>query len=68
MTCLDAKGGIAIIPTNFFTDERTGNVRAKFLDIFEIKELNIFTEPVFESTTYSVCSFAFQKRQEASTK
>ena len=65
LSVLDAEGGIFIIPTNFLTDERTGAVRAKFLNQFQILEMNIFTEPVFETTTYSVCSFAFKKASKA---
>lgn len=56
-------GGIVILPTNFLTDERSSEVRKKFLKQYKILELNIFTEPVFESTTYSVCSFAFEKKE-----
>ena len=63
LSILEAEGGILIIPTNFFTDERTGDVRTKFLNKFEILEINIFTEPVFITTTYSVCSFAFRKKE-----
>lgn len=58
----ECEGGILIIPTNFITDERTGTVRIKFLNQFEILEMNIFTEPVFDTTTYSVCSFAFKRK------
>lgn len=66
LSLLEAEGGILIIPTNFLTDERTGEVREKFLNQFEILEMNIFTEPVFESTTYSICSFAFRKNNSKS--
>lgn len=62
ISALDVLGGIYIIPTNFFTDERTGSVRKKFLDNFKILEVNVFTEPVFNTTTYSVCSFAFKRK------
>lgn len=62
LTILDCDGGILIIPTNFLADERTGTVRTQFLDKFEILEMNIFTEPVFITTTYSVCSFAFKRK------
>ena len=63
LSILNCDGGILIIPTNFLTDERTGAVRTKFLDQFAILEMNIFTEPVFTTTTYSVCSFAFERKQ-----
>lgn len=61
-TMLDAEGGILIIPTNFFADERSIEIRQQFLSIFQILQLNIFTVPVFNTTTYSVCSFAFQRK------
>lgn len=62
LSILDCEGGILIIPTNFLTDERSGSIRTKFLNQFEILEMNIFTEPVFITTTYSVCSFAFKRK------
>lgn len=36
-----------------------------FLSQFEILEMNVFTQPVFETTTYSVCSFAFKRAKNA---
>lgn len=62
LSILDCEGGILIIPTNFLTDEKTGPIRNQFLNQFEILEMNIFTEPVFITTTYSVCSFAFKRK------
>lgn len=64
LSAMECEGGIFIIPTNFFSDERTGAVRKKFLDRFGVKEVNVFTEPVFETTTYSICSFAFVRKTE----
>lgn len=64
LSILDCAGGIVIIPTNFLTDERTGDIRKRFLDKFKIWEMNIFTEPVFDTTTYSVCSFAFEAKEK----
>lgn len=63
LSLLECEGGILIIPTNFLTDEKTGPVRSQFLNNFEILEMNIFTQPVFITTTYSVCSFAFRRKQ-----
>lgn len=60
-TILDAEGGILILPTNFFTDERTSSTREKFFSRFKIELVNIFKTPAFTSTTYSVSSFAFRK-------
>ena len=68
LSILESEGGILIIPTNFLTDERTGAVRSKFLNQFKILEMNIFTEPIFDTTTYSVCSFAFQKNNDNNSK
>ena len=62
LSIMECSGGILIIPTNFLTDERTGAVRTQFLNQFEILEINVFTQPVFVSTTYSVCSFAFRRK------
>ena len=66
LSILDCEGGILIIPTNFLTDEKTGAVRTQFLNQFDILEMNIFTEPVFLTTTYSVCSFAFKRKNNLS--
>ena len=52
-----------IIPTNFFTDEKTADIRKQFFKIFEVLEVNVFTEPVFTTTTYSVCSFVFKRKE-----
>ncbi len=67
-TMLEADGGLLIIPTNFFTDERSIDIRNQFLSIFQILQLNIFTMPVFETTTYSVCSFVFKKQSNTKQK
>lgn len=62
------EGGIVIVPTNFFADERSKAVRIAFLDVFDILEMNAFDHPVFDTTTYSVCCFAFKrKRRGANT-
>lgn len=62
LTITGCQGGMLIIPTNFFTDERSARVRTLFLKQFQILEMNVFTEPVFDSTTHSVCSFAFKRK------
>jgi hypothetical protein len=55
-------GGIIIIPLNFFCSIRNMDIelRKKFLNIFIIKQLNIFEEQVFDDTTYTVCSFQYE--------
>ena len=64
----EAEGGIIIIPTNFFTDERTEKIRKIFFDNFEVIKINFFTQPVFKSTTYTVCAFFFHKRKTINYK
>lgn len=56
-----AAGGIVIIPLNFFCSIRKADqkLRRQFLDKYEILAMNIFEEPVFADTTYTVCSFVF---------
>lgn len=54
-------GGIIIIPLNFFSSIRKKDIelRKKFLEIFNIIQLNIFEENVFNQTSYTICSFLF---------
>lgn len=61
-TIMDCEGGIIIIPTNFFADERSGAIRSLFLNQFRVIKINVFTRPVFTSTTYSICCFAFRRK------
>jgi hypothetical protein len=55
-------GGIIIIPLNFWSSIRENdiNLRKDFLGVYDIMQLNIFEENVFEDTSYTVCSFQFQ--------
>lgn len=59
----NAKGGIIIIPLNFWSSIRDNDclLRNKFLSIYQIDHLNIFEENVFSDTSYTVCSFVFTK-------
>lgn len=68
LSMLECEGGIIIVPTNFLSDERTADVRKQFFTRFEILELNIFTEPVFKTTTYSVCAFAFKAATKSDSR
>jgi len=54
-------GGIIIIPLNFWSSIRKTDIdlRKIFLNIYNIIQLNIFEEQVFEDTTTTVCSFQF---------
>ena len=59
-------GGIIIIPLNFWSSIRKCDIilRKRFLDIYQVNRLNIFEERVFDDTSYTVCSFEFEKKIE----
>lgn len=59
-------GGIIIIPLNFFSSIRKNDIelRRNFLEIYSIKNINIFEEQVFDDTSYTVCSFEFELRDD----
>lgn len=61
-TIQDARGGILIIPVNFFTDERSGALRKQFLSRYEVIRLNIYLDSMFDNTDYNVCSFFFVRK------
>jgi hypothetical protein len=63
-------GGIIIIPLNFFCSIRKADIdlRKTFLEMFTITTLNIFEEPVFDDTSYTVCCFQFEKRLKQGIK
>lgn len=54
-------GGILIVPLNFFSSIRVADIqlRKTFLQKYNVIQLNIFEEKVFEDTTYTICSFQF---------
>jgi hypothetical protein len=55
-------GGIIIIPLNFFSSIRKNDIflRKEFLNIYNIIIINIFEEKVFDDTSYTICSFQFE--------
>ena len=57
-------GGIMIIPLNFLSSIRKSdiNLRSRFLQVFDIIQINIFEEQVFEDTTYTTCSIQFETK------
>ena len=57
------KGGIVIIPLNFWSSIRKSDIdlRKKFLNVYKVIRLNIFEEKVFNDTSYTVCSFQFER-------
>jgi hypothetical protein len=56
-------GGIVVVPLNFWSSIRKKDVllRKLFLEQYKIVQLNIFEENVFDDTSYTVCSFQFEK-------
>jgi hypothetical protein len=61
-TIIGCEGGILVIPLNFFSDERSKDIRTDFLSKYTIVNINIFEEQVFDDTKYTVCSFSFIKK------
>ena len=61
---LNSEEGILIVPLNFLCAENSKKIRNLFFDKFEIVKLNIFSEQVFEDTTYNVISFYFRRKKE----
>ena len=54
-------GGVLILPLSFFCSVRQSDIylREQFLTKFDIMKLNIFEEPIFKDTNYTICSFLF---------
>jgi hypothetical protein len=65
---LNCEEGILIVPLNFLCAENSKKIRNLFFDKFEIVKLNIFSEQVFEDTTYNVISFYFRRKNEGLEK
>ncbi len=57
-------GGIIIIPLNFLSSVRKADIglRQYFLQKFDLLQVNIFEEQVFDDTTYTVCAIQFEKK------
>jgi hypothetical protein len=57
-------GGILIIPLNFWSSIRKSDIqlREQFLNNFDILHINIFEEQVFDDTSYTICSFQFERK------
>ena len=55
-------GGIVIVPLNFWCSIRKSDIdlRMRFLSIYSIININIFEEKVFDDTSYTVCCFQFE--------
>lgn len=65
---LNCEEGIIIVPLNFLCAENSKKIRELFFEKFEIIKLNIFSEQVFNDTTYNVISFYFRKKKKLSDK
>ncbi|TSC93748.1 MAG: Uncharacterized protein CEN91_126 [Candidatus Berkelbacteria bacterium Licking1014_85] len=65
---LNCEEGILIVPLNFLCAENSKKIRELFFYKFEIVKLNIFSEQVFNDTTYNVISFYFEKRRNVFDK
>ena len=59
-------GGIIIVPLNFWCSIRKNDIdlRRFFLKEYNVNLINIFEEKVFDDTSYTVCSFQFERREE----
>ena len=59
-------GGIIVVPLNFWSSIQKNDIhlRQLFLERFDILQLNIFEEQVFDDTTYTICAFQFMKKRE----
>lgn len=60
------QGGIIIIPINFLTSS-DGSLRNLLFTKYKVHQINIFENPVFIDTTYSVCSIWFSDLGEYAT-
>lgn len=60
-------GGIIIIPLNFWSSIRMSDIKLRqlFLSTYDVKTLNIFEERVFDDTSYTICSFQFEKKKQS---
>jgi hypothetical protein len=63
-------GGILIVPLNFICSIRKNDIdlRKKFISKYNILIINIFEEQVFEDTTYTICSFQYEKKEQEQEK
>jgi hypothetical protein len=63
---LDCEEGILIVPLNFLCAANSAKIRNLFFNKFRIIKLNIFSEQVFDDTTYNVISFYFRRKKDDS--
>ncbi len=63
---LNSEEGILVVPLNFLCAENSRRIRDIFFDKFEILKMNVFTEQVFDDTTYNVVSFYYKRKKKPS--
>ncbi len=68
LSILNCEEGILIVPLNFLCAENSNKIRNLFFNKFDILRLNIFSEQVFDDTTYNVISFYFKKKDKNSER
>jgi hypothetical protein len=63
-------GGIFIVPLNFWSSIRVADIklRQSFLEKYNVLLLNIFEEQVFDDTTYTICSFQFELKENSTNE
>jgi hypothetical protein len=63
-------GGIFIIPLNFWSSIRLADIKLRraFLEKYNVLLLNIFEEQVFDDTTYTICSFQFELKENSNSE
>ena len=65
---LNSEEGILIVPLNFLCAENSKKIRKLFFEKFKIVKLNVFSQQVFEDTTYNVISFYYKRKKDFSDK
>lgn len=68
ISMLSSDEGIIIVPLNFLSAENSKKTRNLFFEKFQIVKLNIFSEQVFEDTTYNVVAFYYKKKSKSTEK
>lgn len=63
-------GGIFIVPLNFWSSIRVADIKLRqaFLEKYNVLLLNIFEEQVFDDTTYTICSFQFELKENSTNE
>ena len=65
---LNSEEGILIVPLNFLCAENSKKIRNLFFEQFKIIKLNVFSQQVFDDTTYNVISFYYKRKKDFEDK